>query len=269
MTMEADESATSQAPVPGPLPSAERGPTAEAILEHMPLVHRIAAQFMRKLPKSVQREDLIAAGTVGLFHALRSSAHTCPEMFSSYARIRIRGSIVDELRRHDWSPRRRKDPAAAAAARGYANDAPAAAPPSRRGLLRAVTDPPPATTAGTNPAPAASIPQRAPAVSVVGFDDLPPHGAEIAGELASPLDDVLQRREHEALHAAVASLPARERDIVHMRYFQGMPSKAIAQALGLSEARVSQLHARATSRLRDFLAETGSSRRPSEVKLAA
>ncbi len=201
-------------------------PTSEEITEHLPLVQRIVAHFMRRLPRSVQREDLIAAGTLGLFHALRSSEHTCPEMFAAYARIRIRGSIVDELRRHDWSPRRRKDPTA-----------------SVNGNPASVT-----SISG------ASLPPVRPVVAVVGFDDLPAGStAGLAHEGASPLDDVLARREHDALHAAVDQLPERERDIVRMRYFQGMPSKAIAQAMGLSEARISQLHARATTRLKDLL----------------
>ena len=95
---------------------------------------RIVAHFMRRLPRSVQREDLIAAGTLGLFHALRSSAHTCPEMFASYARIRIRGSIVDELRRHDWSPRRRKDPSANVR-EGHDGDGPSFGPASTAGTI--------------------------------------------------------------------------------------------------------------------------------------
>ncbi len=220
--------------------AAQTVPSNADITEHLPLVQRIVAHFMRRLPRSVQREDLIAAGTLGLFHALRSSEHTCPEMFAAYARIRIRGSIVDELRRHDWSPRRRKETA-----------------PSN----------------GNAPAPVssiagASIPPVRPRVAVVGFDDLPAGStAGLAQEGASPLDDVLERREHDALHAAVLQLPEREREIVQMRYFQGMPSKAIAQAMGLSEARISQLHARATNRLKELLelAQGGSD----SVKLAA
>ena len=209
--------------------AAATNPTSRDITEHLPLVHRIVAHFMRRLPRSVQREDLIAAGTLGLFHALRASEHSCPEMFAAYARIRIRGSIVDELRRHDWSPRRRKDPNAA-------------------------------VTNGNGPASVTSItgvsiPPFRPAVAVVGFDDLPAGStAGLAHEGASPLEDVLARREHDALHAAVQQLPERERDIVRMRYFEDMPSKAIAQAMGLSEARISQLHARATTRLKDLLA---------------
>ena len=216
-------------------------PTAEDIAAHMPLVQRIVAHFMRRLPRSVQREDLVSAGTLGLFHALRSSAHTCPEMFASYARIRIRGSIVDELRRHDWSPRRRKDP----------NAPPATNNPNGPTSIRSnVTS---IVPAGLQQPIAAARPR----VSVVGFDDLPAGStAGMAEDCASPLDDVLARRENEALHKAVDALPEREREIITMRYFQGMPSKAIAQAMGLSEARISQLHARATSRLRELLAES-------------
>lgn len=220
-------------------------PTSEDIAEHMPLVQRIVAHFMRRLPRSVQREDLVAAGTLGLFQALRASAHTCPEMFASYARIRIRGSIVDELRRHDWSPRRRRDPNAASLVPG----APGAG----------------ATVTSIAPPAASSIPPVRPRIAVIGFHDLPAGStAGLAEECASPLDDVLVRREHEALHAAVEQLPKREREIVQMRYFQGMPSKAIAQAMGLSEARISQLHARATARLKEILGDS-----TGEVKLAA
>jgi RNA polymerase sigma factor FliA len=212
-------------------------PTSAEITEHMPLVQRIVAHFMRRLPRSVQREDLVAAGTLGLFHALKASAHTCPAMFASYARIRIRGSIVDELRRHDWSPRRRREVPANATS---------------------------ATVTPLTPQ-SSSIPPVRPRVAVVSFDDLPAGSAAgLAENCASPLDDVLVRREHEALHAAVRQLPEREREIVEMRYFQGMPSKAIAQAMGLSEARISQLHARATARLKEILGSAAG-----EAKLAA
>ena len=204
-------------------------PTASEIAEHMPLVRRIVAHLMRRLPRSVQREDLLSAGTLGLFHALRSSTHTSPEMFAAYARIRIRGSIVDELRRHDWSPRRRK----------------------------VLTTGAPASTSNVTSIVRGSSPPLRPRVSVVGFDDLPPGcTAGLAEDCASPLDDVLARREREALHRAVDKLPEREREIICLRYFQGMSSKAIAEALGLSEARISQLSARATARLRDFLSDT-------------
>jgi len=195
-------------------PATTTTPTDQDIAEHMPLVQRIVAHFVRRLPRSVQRDDLVAAGTLGLFHALRSSDHTCPEMFAAYARIRIRGSIVDELRRSDWSPRRRKDP-----------NAP-------------TTNVSPSNV--TSIAPVSMGAAQAPRVSVVGFDDLPAGSTAALAELgASPLESVLEQRSNAALRAAVDGLPERERDIIRMRYFQDMPSKAIAMTLGLSEARIS------------------------------
>ena len=81
---------------------------------------------------------------------------------------------------------------------------------------------------------------------------------------ASPFDQLEQKGEHEVLHSLVAQLPEREREIVQLRYFDGIPSKDVAQQLGLSEARISQLHARAMGRLRAMVAEAGC-----DVELAA
>ncbi len=205
---------------------------------HMHLVLGIVADFMRRVPRSVQREDLIAAGSMGLLQALRSQKHTCPEMLTAYARIRIRGAVIDELRRHDWSPRRRRTPV-----------------PSPRG--------------GASSAPVALVPSGAPAseektgVVVIGFDDLPPTHA-LCEEGPSPLEQVEGQRSSVEVRRAVDQLPPRERTIIRMRYFDDVSSKAIASTLGLSEARVSQLLARATSQLKQLLTE-----QPGELKLAA
>jgi len=204
--------------------------TNDAFTSHMHLVLSIVADFMRRVPRSVQREDLVAAGSVGLLHALRSKKHTCPEMLAAYARIRIRGAVIDELRRHDWSPRRRRTA------------------PVQTG---------PQTTANGTPVP------EKPGVVIIGLDDLPPtHSIREQGP--SPLEEVETRRSNVEIRIAVEKLPPRERTIVNMRYFQDVPSKTIASALGLSEARVSQLLARATLQLKQLLTE-----RPGEIDLAA
>ena len=200
---------------------------------HMHLVLGIVADFMRRVPRSVQREDLIAAGSMGLLHALRSQKHTCPEMLTAYARIRIRGAVIDELRRHDWSPRRRRTASASGAAAAPASNAAAPASEEKSGVV------------------------------VIGFDDLPPTHA-LREEGPSPLEQVEVRRSSVEVRRAVEQLPPREQAIVRMRYFDDVSSKAIASTLGLSEARVSQLLARATSQLKQLLTE-----QPHDVKLAA
>lgn len=204
---------------------------------HMHLVLSIVADFMRRVPRSVQREDLIAAGSMGLLHALRSKRHTCPEMLTAYARIRIRGAVIDELRRHDWSPRRRRTAPASTPSPIITNSS---APPSTNAVVSEKTG-----------------------IVVIGFDDLPPTHA-IREDGPSPLEQVESRRSSSDVRSAVEKLPPRERAIVRMRYFDEVPSKAIASTLGLSEARVSQLLARATSQLRQLLTE-----HEGELKIAA
>jgi RNA polymerase sigma factor for flagellar operon FliA len=200
---------------------------------HMHLVLTIVADFTRRVPRSVQREDLVAAGSMGLIQALRSQTHTCPEILTAYARIRIRGAIIDELRRHDWSPRRRRSPV---------NGATASGPVS-------VHHP---KAEGERPKAEESAEKTV--VVVIGFDDLPPTHA-FRADGPSPLEQVESQRSTTRVRAAVAKLPPRERNIVTLRYFEEVPSKTIASSMGLSEARVSQLLARATSQLRELLTE--------------
>jgi RNA polymerase sigma factor for flagellar operon FliA len=193
-------------------------PTALDIQRYMPLVHQAVARFLRKLPPNVLRDDLVAAGTYGLIDSLRKNGGDEGVTFEWYARIRIRGAIVDELRTQDWLTRRAR------------NQVTAAAVSEESGGVRAC---------------------------VVGFDDLP--GRLASGGFAdedaqSPLDAVAERMDHVALANAVARLPERERYIIAAHYFEGVQFKAIAQTLGVSEPRISQLHARAVQRLREALA---------------
>lgn len=186
--------------------------TSEDVARYLPIVRRIVAEFARRVPPNVDRDDLFAAGTLGLLNALRTNTQPCQEMFLAYVKIRVRGSIVDELRRGDWIPRR------------------------RRAAQRKSAD--------------------APAVSIVSMDDLPP-GTSFATSQPDPHQEAEHGSMRAELRAAVGKLPTRERMVIEMRYFDDVSSKGIALALGLSEARVSQLHAQATRRLRTDLADEG------------
>jgi RNA polymerase sigma factor for flagellar operon FliA len=190
-------------------------PTREELTLYMPLVHQVVGRVLRKLPPNVLRDDLVAAGAFGLIDALRKSVDRGPA-FDWYARIRIRGAVVDELRSQDWLTRRARTRAAKAQAQGEGCGA-----------------------------------------SVVGFDDLPESQAQafVDESVASPQEQVEQRMDRVALERAVGLLPEREANIVAWHYFEGVPFKAIASRLGVSEPRVSQLHARAMGRLRTTLAE--------------
>ena len=193
-------------------------PTREELTAYMYLVHQVVARVLRKLPPNVLRDDLVAAGTFGLVDALRKSADRGPA-FDWYARIRIRGAVVDELRAQDWLTRRARTRVTRAQAQGESGG-----------------------------------------VAVVGFDDLPESQAHgFADEsVATPQEQVERRMDRIALERAVSLLPEREANIVAWHYFDGVPFKTIASRLGVSEPRISQLHARAMGRLRATLGEQSS-----------
>jgi RNA polymerase sigma factor for flagellar operon FliA len=183
---------------------------------HLTLVNQVVARFMRRLPANVDRGDLVAAGMYGLVTSLERNGGDSGTTFEGYAKMRIRGAILDELRAQDWLSRR---------ARWAANEHSA---------------------------------DYAGPTALVGLDDVGEgeRGAHMVDDSTpnalSALEAVAARHE---LEGAVAQLPERERTIVAMHYFEGVRFKDIGALLGVSEPRISQLHARAIGRLRDLLAE--------------
>jgi len=192
-----------------------RTPSNEEVNRHMPLVRQVVARFLRRLPANVLRDDLVAAGVHGLIDSLRKNGGDHGPTFESYARIRIRGAILDELRTQDWLPRR-----ARWAALGKC--------------------------AGSDETP----------IAVIGLDDLTPgerSGTCLNEDDKDPSELLAERQEARVLAEAIEQLPARERTIVRMHYFQGARFKDIGEVLGVSEPRVSQLHTRAMGQLRKLL----------------
>ena len=185
---------------------------ATEVSEFMPLVHHVVGTMLPRLPPNVLRDDLVAAGTFGLLDALRRQAPAeRGAEFGWYARVRIRGAILDELRSQDWLSRR--------ARRRFASE------------------------------------ERTTGAAVVGIEDLPEERRGFADEGAmTPELLVSARSDANALAKAVEKLPVRERNIITQHYFDGVQLRAIAKDLGVSEPRVSQLHARAVARLKEYLA---------------
>lgn len=193
--------------------------TCEEIQAYMPLVHQVVARTLRRLPPNVLRDDLVAAGTYGLMDALRKQPRDQrgPD-FEWYARTRIRGAIFDELRNLDWLSR--------------------------------------GARAEVNAAVESEHDRRTSGTIVIGFDDLPEARRNVAAtDDESPLDLAERNSERIALSRAVDRLPEREAQIVNLHYFQGVPFKQIAAMLGVSEPRISQLHARAMKLMRAILEE--------------
>lgn len=192
----------------------------EEIKKYIPIVHKTARSFLRRLPPNVLRDDLIAAGTYGLLESLRRDTCRHGAAFGCYVRIRIRGAIIDELRAQDWLPRRTR---------------------------QAVSD-------RTSTGPTEALP-----CGVVGFDDVPAleSSAVMMDEAAvNPLDEAEATSQRRMLEQAVKQLPDRERTVMQLHYFSGVKFKDIGAQLRVSEPRISQLHARALVRLRNILTES-------------
>jgi RNA polymerase sigma factor FliA len=186
----------------------------EAIEAYLPLVHQTVRRFLRKLPANVSRDDLVSAGVFGLMDALRKNGGGEGAAFEWYARIRIRGAIVDALRQQDWLSRRARWAVASGEATG--------------------------------------------ATAVVSLEDMAAveqATAMIDEQAASPAEQAEANDTRRRLEQAVSTLPDRERLIVSMHYFEGVLFKDIGALLGVSEPRISQLHARAMGKLRTLLQE--------------
>ena len=85
--------------------ASERLSHEQMVEKHAPLVKRVAYHLMGRMPASVQVDDLIQAGMVGLLEAINNYDGTKGASFETYARIRIQGAMIDEVRRGDWTPR--------------------------------------------------------------------------------------------------------------------------------------------------------------------
>jgi RNA polymerase sigma factor FliA len=182
-------------------------------------VHKVAKKIARRLPRVVNVDDLVGAGTLGLIDALSRFDPKRSDRFAAYAEIRIRGAILDELRAMDWLPR------------------------TQRARVRRAAEGQPQENA-----PKASL------EAVVLVDDVRDDGFDgFAGDVptaASPFENK-ERSKH--LTAAIAKLPMREQQILSLYYVEELTLKQIGQIFGVTESRVCQLHSHAVARLRKEL----------------
>lgn len=224
---------------------AVRDLSADALVEkYAQLVRRIAYHLSGRLPESVDVNDLMQAGMLGLMEAARKYAGDRGANFETYAGIRIRGAMLDELRRMDWIPRsvHRRVRAMIEAIRivegrngGKASDADVAEEMS-------------VSLAEYHDIAREASHSRMFSVEELAGDDNELRG--VGGDIASPEQEL----EREALTAALAStvenLPERERLIISLYYSDELNMREIGEILGVSESRVCQLHGQALARIR-------------------
>jgi len=222
----------------------------ELVHKHAPLVKRIAYHLMNRLPPNVQADDLIQAGMIGLLEASRNYDPSQGASFETYAGIRIRGAMLDEIRRSDWTPRsvHRKARVVAEAMRTIENE-----------HGRDARDVEVAEELGMNLKEYHAILQDASGCRVFSLDELAAVGDVMRGQAggvhAGPFEGLQKDAFKEALAKEIAGLPERERLVMALYYDEELNLREIGQVLGVSESRVCQIHSQAALRLRSRLEE--------------
>jgi len=216
--------------------------------EHLPLVRRQALALQVRLPASVELDDLIQAGMIGLLDALNRYDAAHGASFATFASQRIRGAMLDELRSRDWVPRsvRRNTRALDEAIRSLEQRH--GRPPEEREIAAALD---------IGLEEYRHLLMDANGSQLVALDELPEdEGETLCGEPhATPLAELLEGRRRGDLVKAIDRLPEREKLLLALYYQEDLNLKEIGAVLGVSESRVCQLHSQAVARLRAMLAD--------------
>ncbi|WP_108649745.1 RNA polymerase sigma factor FliA [Dongshaea marina] len=217
----------------------------QLVEEHGLLVRRIAQHLMARLPPSVQLEDLIQAGMIGLLEAARNFDGSKGASFETYAGIRIRGAMLDEIRRGDWVPRsvhknsRRITEAIEAVEKEQSRDARDKEIAEKMGI--AVDD-------------YHTMLSDVSSGRLLGIEDLGVSEDILSNEAQrkanQPLEGVEANQFQQVLAQQIAALPEREALVLSLYYDEELNLREIGEVLSVSESRVSQIHSQAMHRLR-------------------
>jgi len=222
----------------------------ELVTRYAPLVKRIAYHLIGRLPASVMVDDLIQAGMIGLLDAARHYDEAQGASFETYASIRVRGAMLDELRRNDWAPK---------SVHRKARDVAEAVQRVEAATGHDATDKDVAREMGISLDEYHQILLDASTCKVANFEDLGLDGAAMGDGLPegepAPLREVQNERFATSLAAAIATLPEREQLVVSLYYDKELNLKEIGAVLGVSESRISQLLSQAHLRLRARLGD--------------
>ena len=242
-----------------PTPRDPAEPAFQALIEaHLPLLRAIVERLKRKLPATAaDTDELLSVGLTGLVAAARNYRAGRAGSFGAYAATRIRGALLDELRRRDWMGRTRRAQAkrlGATLARLEQQAGGAVAPEALGAELQ------------LSPAALRALQEQLQPVRLVSLDGpeaAGPAEAEgeegrslhelIADDFAPSAPEALARKELRALLAArIAQLPEMPRKVLALYYYENLRLADIAAGFGLTESRICQIHTQALKQLRAY-----------------
>lgn len=233
--------------------------SSDLLMQYAPLVRRLALQLIAKLPASVDLDDLIQAGMLGLLDAAKRYQDDLGAKFETYASQRIRGAMLDELRANDWVSRGLRQSSRSVAC---------AIQIQEQKLGRAPTE---GEIAGELQLPLEAyqhLLQEIHGCQLVYYEDFDRSDQENSfldqqgrGELAErgdindPLNQLLESGLRQRLVQAIEAVPERERLLLSLYYEEELNLREIGAVMEVSQSRVCQLHSQVISRLRGILAE--------------
>jgi RNA polymerase sigma factor for flagellar operon FliA len=236
----------------------------EIIMQELPQVQYIASRILERLPQQVELSDLINAGVIGLLEAYRAFDPTKNAQFSTFAKFRIRGAILDGLRALDWGSRGIRRKAREIAEATLRLEATLGRSPRSEELAAAL---------GISLSSLNQVQSDLSSLFVVGQEVASSiEGGDAVDLIESspsvwdnPFEIYRKTEEKARLARAVEELAVREQLILSLYYVEELTMKEVAEVVGLAVSRVSQIHSAALVKLKTIL-EGGSSAKPADAK---
>ena len=211
----------------------------DLVEEHLPLVKRIATHFTARLPPHIELDDLTQVGLIGLLKAIEDYKPDSGAVFTTYATIRIRGAILDELRSRDWLPR--------GVQKNLGKVSSAVAKVEQR-VGRSARSEEVAAELGVSLAEYQSTLSELAYARVTSIED-----SELLQGDFEPDKEVSEQLKKDAMAEAITQLPEKEQLVMSLYYADELNLKEIGLILNVSESRVSQIHGQAIARLQSKL----------------
>lgn len=222
----------------------------ELIEQYLPLVRKVVNALARHLPPQVDVDDLHSVGTIGLIAAVRRYDSNQEKTFEAYAVMRIRGAVLDELRRLDSLPR---------TARAKARHLQETSSRLEQSLGREPSDDEVSIALGMNVSDMRRMRNQVRPMNFISLDNRVSPGAEQEADLHEAIPDENQEAGSDACQQSelvdillekIDTLGSRQRRILSMIYFENMRLSEIANVFGVTEARVCQIRSQAITNLR-------------------